>query len=252
MAGLAVSWLARLEQGRAQSVSPEVLSSLARALRLDEAERTHLFALAGLRPDHRDLPRPAIAPALQVLLDELDPDPAYLLDRTWNIVAWNEAEADLFPPLRQYTASSPNLLELVFTNAELAELMSDHDEELVRLVAQFRLHCTDWPDDPDLHALTERLQATAPRFAELWAANDVASFATTRRLFDHPAAGRLEFDHHRFGALDGSGTQLVVYTPVPGTDSANRLRAGARHPSTADPSTDPHDRYTIELERPSQ
>jgi transcriptional regulator with XRE-family HTH domain len=216
MAGVAVSWLARLEQGRAHAVSPEVLASLAGALRLDEAERAHLFALAGLRADGGSVPpRPEVTPALRALLDALEPNPAYLLDRCWNIVAWNSAEAALFPGLVTAAAASPpNLLDLVFGDADLARLMVDHDEELVRLVSQFRLHCTDWPDDAELASVVARLEASSPRFAGLWAAKDVAPFATTRRVFDHPIAGRLEFDHHRFAALDQAGMQLVVYTPI--------------------------------------
>lgn len=104
--------------------------------------------------------------------------------------------------------------------------MADHDEELVRLVAQFRLHRTDWPS-ADLEALVTRLSARSPRFAELWAAKDVAPFETTRRHFDHPRAGRLVFDHHRLAILDQAGTQLVVYTSAEGTDSAERLAADA-------------------------
>ena len=212
IAGLAVSWLARLEQGRAHSVSAEVLSSLANALKLDDAERTHLFALAGLRPDHRagTPTAPAIAPALRVLLDELNPSPAYLLDRAWNIVAWNDAEAALFSGLE----GTPNLLDLVFTDPALSDLMVDHAEEQARLVSQFRIHCNDWTVDAELAAVVERLSAASPRFKELWAAKDVAVFASTRRVFDHPVQGRIEYDHHRFGALDGSGLQLVVYTPA--------------------------------------
>jgi transcriptional regulator with XRE-family HTH domain len=224
IAGVAVSWLARLEQGRAHSVSPDVLGALAQALRLDETERAHLFALAGLRTDHRDAPQSQVTPALRVLLDELDPNPAYLLDRAWNIVAWNNAEAALFPGLLDPAHPIANLLELVFENTDLQRLMVDHDQECVRLVSQFRLHRAEWPDDPDLADLIERLEATSTRFARLWAAKDVAAFVTTHREFAHPLAGRLEFDHHRFAALDQAGTQLVVYTPVAGSDSAIRLR----------------------------
>lgn len=210
IAGLAVSWLARLEQGRAQSVSAEVLGSLADALKLDDAERTHLFALAGLRADHRPAAPPLVSDSLRALLDSLNPNPAYLLDRAWNIVAWNDAEAALFSGLE----GTPNLLDLVFTDPALSELMVDHAEEQARLVSQFRLHWTDWPDDPHLAAVVERLTATSPRFKKLWVAKDVAVFASTRRVFDHPVQGRIEYDHHRFGALDGSGLQLVVYTPA--------------------------------------
>ena len=77
--------------------------------------------------------------------------------------------------------------------------------------------------EPDGTRIT-RLVDESELFGRLWAANDVAPFESTRREFDHPTAGRLEFDHHRFAILDQPGTQLVVYTPIPGSDSAVRLR----------------------------
>lgn len=225
IAGVTVSWLAKLEQGHAHAVSPEVLASLARALHLGEAERFHLFALAGYRVDDSPGADALVTPALWALLDQLDPNPAYFLDRCWNIVAWNDAEARLFPKLRTITNSLPNLLELVFLDQDLARLMADHDEELLRLVSQFRLHCSDWPDDPEVSAVWSSLQAASPRFASLWQAKDVSPFVTTRRLFDHPTAGRLELDHHRLGVLDQPGMQLVVYTAAPGSDAVLRLHA---------------------------
>jgi transcriptional regulator with XRE-family HTH domain len=225
LAGVAISWLAKLEQGRANAVSPDVLDALSQALQLDAAERAHLFALAGLRSVATDAPIPRVTPALRALLDALEPNPAYLLDRAWNIVAWNQAEIDLFPGLRDH-AGVPNLVELVFTDPALAQLMVDHDQECVRMVAQLRSHAVDWPNDPELDDLIERLQEQSPRFAELWAARDVSPFVTTRRVFDHPVAGRLELDHHRLAVLDQPGAQLVVYTSAPGTDGVAAL-AGA-------------------------
>jgi transcriptional regulator with XRE-family HTH domain len=232
VAGVTVSWLAKLEQGRARSVSAGVLDALARGLRLDTAERAHLFTLAGLVAGAEPPPPPRVTPALRTLLVALEPHPAYVLDRAWNIVAWNAAELALFPDLARSSpdglavpdGAAPNLLELTFTDPDLAELMTDHDAELHRLVAQFRLHWTEWRGDPGLDELVERLLATSPRFAELWGARDVAPFETTRRQFDHPVAGHLEFDHHRLAVLDQAGAQLVVYTPVEGSDSSRRLR----------------------------
>jgi hypothetical protein len=206
-----VSWLAKLEQGQAHSVSAEVLAALARGLQLNDAERAHLFALAGYRAATTAADA-QVTPALRTLVDELEPNPAYLLDRCWNIVAWNAAEAKLFAPLATWTGDAPNLLRLVFLDTELAQLMADHDAELQRLVAQFRLHCADWPDDADIAALVAELRAASPRFAELWDAKDVSPFSTTRRVFQHPVAGRLELDHHRLAVLDQPGMQLVIYT----------------------------------------
>lgn len=228
IAGVTASWLAKIEQGRAHSVSPDVLAALARALRLDGSEHEHLFALAGLRLHPGEPFHPRVTPALRVLLDELDPNPAYLLDRAWNIMAWNEAEVALFPGLLRYVDAPPNLLDLVFGDADLAALMADHEAEQVRLVAQFRLHRAAAPDDAELGALISRLETTSPRFARLWRANDVAPFVTTQRVFTHPLAGRLEFDHHRMEVLDQAGAQLVVYTSLPGSDSADRLRSAVR------------------------
>lgn len=225
LAGLTVSWLAKLEQGRAHAVSPEVLDALGRALDLNEAERVHLYALAGYRTDTAAATGAQVTSALRVLLEQLEPNPAYLLDRAWNIVAWNAAEARLFPRLLTLAGRSPNLLELVFCDEELACLMGDHDEEQVRLVAQFRLHCTDWPQDPELDEVVIRLRRMSPAFATLWDAKDVSPFVTTRRVFKHPATGRLELEHHRLAVLDQPGMQLVVYSSASST-TATRLLLG--------------------------
>jgi len=223
LAGVTVSWLTKLEQGHAHAVSADVLASLARALRLDDSERAHLYALAGLRSDREDPGAASVTPALRLLLDELDPNPAYILDRAWNIVAFNDAEAALFAPLRAF-AEPPNLVELVFCNHELQRLMVDHDEETIRLVAQLRAHRADWPNDGQLGNVIDRLTVSSDRFARLWSTHDVAPFASTRREFAHPRAGRLEFDHHRLAVLDQPGSQLVVYISIPGSNSAGRLR----------------------------
>ncbi|MGH9275087.1 MAG: helix-turn-helix transcriptional regulator, partial [Acidimicrobiales bacterium] len=223
-AGVTVSWLARLEQGRANAVSAQVLQALARALRLDATESEHLFALGGLRVDHQETAPTDVTAAMDALLTALDPNPAYVLDRAWNVIAWNRAEEALFPGIAEDGAAR-NLLELVFGDFGLQTLMADHDEEAARLVSQFRAHRTAWPDDPAIAAVVARLQTASTDFARRWAAHDVAPFATTRRLFDHPLAGRLELDHHRLELLEQPGTMLVLYVDVPGTDSIARLTA---------------------------
>lgn len=218
LAGVTVSWLAKLEQGRAQAVSADVLQALGRALQLDPVERHHLHALAGFRAEGPATTGVEVTEELRALVDQLHPNPAYLLDRAWNMVVWNDAEAALFPSLRSYGREVPHLLDLVFLDQDLAQLMADHDAELVRLVSQFRLHRADWPADPTIEAVVDRLNTASDRFSALWSVGDIAPFLTTRRVFDHPIAGRLELDHHRLAVLDQPGMQLVVYTAGPGTD----------------------------------
>lgn len=224
LAGVTVSWLTKLEQGQAHAVSSDVLEALARALDLTDTERLHLFALAGYRIEERSHGDAHVTAVLCALLEQLEPNPAYLLDRCWNIVAWNDAESRLFPRLRTLAGATPNLLELVFLDEDLNELMADHDVEQVRLVSQFRSHCAEWPDDPDIDRLVDTLRTSSAAFAQLWEARDVAPFVSTRRAFDHPRVGRLEFDHHRLAVLGQPGMQLVVYTAAPGTDGIRRLQ----------------------------
>ena len=46
LAGVSVTWYTWLEQGRPINASVDVLEALARSLRLDDAQRQHLLALA--------------------------------------------------------------------------------------------------------------------------------------------------------------------------------------------------------------
>jgi transcriptional regulator with XRE-family HTH domain len=58
LAGVSVDYYTRLERGKMSGVSESVLEALARALQLDQAERSHLFDLAMRR---RRRPRHAAA-----------------------------------------------------------------------------------------------------------------------------------------------------------------------------------------------
>ena len=76
LAGVGLSWYTWLEQGRDIHPSPQVLDAVARVLRLDAAERAHLFHLARIElplPEG-DYPREA-SPALRVFVEAMDPHP---------------------------------------------------------------------------------------------------------------------------------------------------------------------------------
>ena len=88
LAGVGVTWYTWLEQGRDINPSELVLESIARTLLLDRHEQEHLFALAGLaaRGPSSELATPLPA-AVQVLLDQLDPLPAGVLNARYDILA---------------------------------------------------------------------------------------------------------------------------------------------------------------------
>jgi DNA-binding XRE family transcriptional regulator len=59
LAGVSVDYVVWLEQGRATTPSAQIVSALARALRLSVPERDHLYRLSGLRPPADGTSRPA-------------------------------------------------------------------------------------------------------------------------------------------------------------------------------------------------
>ncbi len=211
MAGVGVSWLTRLEQGRANSVSSEVLASLATALRLSAVERAHLFSLGGVA-----LAATAVATSPNEshrrLVDGLHPNPAYLLDHNWDMVAWNQAEADLFP-LLNHAPDNPNLLRLFLDDQAVRASVGDWEAEVERLVRQFRAHMAEFPS-PYLQQLSVDLRARHQEFASAWDRHDVAPLAPKVRVINHQG-GQLQFDQHRLSLPDHPGWLLVVFVPIP-------------------------------------
>src|SRR5262249_21311821 len=86
-AGLSVDYLARLEQGRADNPSPSVLAPLARALELSEAERDHLYRVAGSAPPRHGTIDRRITAGVQRMLDGLADTPVVVADAAWTIIA---------------------------------------------------------------------------------------------------------------------------------------------------------------------
>src|SRR5260370_22360221 len=104
LANIGTSWYVWLEQGRDVHPSAPVLESLAQALRLTPNERRHLFLLAG-----QALPPPvspaeeSIGPALQHVLDDLNPSPASVLGRRYDYLACNKPPDALFTILDTFS-----------------------------------------------------------------------------------------------------------------------------------------------------
>jgi transcriptional regulator with XRE-family HTH domain len=192
-AGLGVTWITWLEQGRDVQPSVAALSRLADALQLSAAERASLFDLAGKKdpravPDHVDDLSPALL-ALPGLLSA----PAYLLDHTWTARAWNDAAAALFVGWLDASAPDRNLLRYVFMHPAARALIVDWDTRARRLAAEFRADFHRRPADADMQALVEQLCRDSELFAECWDKQDVLHREGGERRFRHPVRGELGF-----------------------------------------------------------
>ncbi|MFF8313539.1 helix-turn-helix transcriptional regulator [Streptomyces lydicus] len=223
LSGVSVTWYTWLEQARDITVSRQVLTSLARALMLSSIERRHLFALAGV-PLPEQPPGRGPGPALQRLVDALEPHPAYLLDANWDLVGWNRAEAGLIGDPGQLEPAERNLLWLVFMDPALRTLMVDWEGQAQNLVAQFRADARARFGDPRFERLTGGLREASAEFRGWWEAHDIADFGSNRRQFRHPWVGRLTFDYVKLAAMDAPGVKLFACMPAD-AETAGKLPA---------------------------
>ena len=177
LAGIGITWYTWLEQGRPIQVSQATLLQLTRVLGLNEAESAYLFLLAA--PDPTVLPTPIKPPTptyegtnFQLLLDALHPHPALLRDQHWDILAWNQAEANL-TPWGDMDPSERNLLMYIFTNP-YARACLPHWEEYARDILQiFRLTWNQFPPDEHITSLLDHLYRTSGEFQEWWQEHNV-------------------------------------------------------------------------------
>ncbi|BDU03212.1 hypothetical protein IFM12276_62400 [Nocardia sputorum] len=119
LAGLSSDYYTRLEQGRERNPSAQVLDALSRALRLDADQEMHVYRLARLVPASRGSGgREPVSPMLLQLMDTYASTPAFVLNRTLDILATNRLAEALFSPF----ADTDNLVRMVFTDPAGPEL----------------------------------------------------------------------------------------------------------------------------------
>jgi len=192
-AGVSVTWITWLEQGRDVTASTSTLTRLAEALTLTSAERASLFDLAGKRdPAGPAKPQLDLFPELLTLPSRFA-GPAYLLDRTWTARAWNADAANLFTGWLDGETQERNLLQFVFLSPSAKLLIADWPERARRLAAEFRADYSRRPQDAAMQALIDDLLSKNPLFAQHWREQAVLNREGGERRFNHPLHGELCF-----------------------------------------------------------
>ena len=224
LAGVSLDYLSRLEQGRAENPSPSVLASLARALRLTDDERDHLFRLAG----HAE-PRPGtidrhIGPGVHRLLDRLADVPVMVMDASWQVIDRNALASALLGDLSDSSGRDRNVAWRHFTRANSRIVRSEHEqrETDAEIAADLREALGRYPADEHLASLVDDLRAASPRFAAVWEEHPVARRTASRKTFQHPEAGFITLDCDVLSA-QGGDLRVVVYTAAPGSSDAAAL-----------------------------
>ena len=223
LAGISVDYLVRLEQARAPKPSDQVLAALARALRLTDDERDHLFLVAGSSP-----PRPGCidgnvrASTLRVL-ERLTDLPAVVLDAKGDVLAWNDLATALLGDFSSWPPPTRNIVWRRFLGGATRVAASPEEDARVagESVASLRAVAAKYPDDPGLLRLLAELRSSE-RFVQLWEDARPTERRSSTKSIDHPELGRLELDCDALH-LPEADQRLIVYSAPPNSAAADAL-----------------------------
>ena len=215
LAGMSVDYVVRLEQGRSSQPSVQLLGALARALRLSDDERDHLFHLAGHRPPPADGVARLARAGLIRMLDLLGDTPALVLSDLGEALAQNRAALLLMGDHTGLSGDRRYVAYRWFTDPATRAVTPPEERERHgrQLVADLRAAAGRRSGDSTVAGLVDRLRAASADFRRLWAEHEVAVRRADRKTLLHPRVGRLLMDCETLVTPD-QRQQLLVLTPA--------------------------------------
>lgn len=228
LAGMSADYLMRLEQARSPQPSTQMLGALARALRLDDDERDHLYVLAGHRPPAGRLAGAHVRPGLLYLLDQLTTVPAQILSDLGDLLAQNPMAEALFGSVcavRKHDHEQDHNIVWRWFNDPRLRAAYPEEEHLYysrQYVADLRAAVARRGSDATATALVDRLRASSAEFASLWDLHEVAVRRRSRIKVQHPTIGLVELDAETL-LTPAEDQRLLMFTAPPGTPNVDHL-----------------------------
>ena len=224
LAHMSTDFYARLEQRRGSRPSESTVSALALALRLTPAEREHLYVLAGHTPPPRAFRTDHPSPGLLRVLDQIEV-PAQIVSDLGVVLRQNRLAEVLLGDQTGHHGLRRSIVYRWFTDPRARDIhpVEDHPMHSRIHVASLRAVHGRLREDPEADALIDALQRESEEFAGLWARHEVANRAGTLKRFVNPLVGTLTLDCQILTS-ENLTERLVVLTPAPGSEDADRLK----------------------------
>ena len=230
LAGLSVEYYTRLERGAISGASGQVLESIARALRLDDAERAHLFDLAQAaspvaRPPRRRTSKSYVPhQSLQWVLDAITAGPAFVRNGRMDLLAVNPLMRAFYKDCYDMPGQPPNLARFTFLDERARQFYPDWDAFAEVTVAILRTEAGRDPHNKELHDLIGELGTRSEEFRKLWGEHNVRHHGTGFKTFNHPIVGEMTLAFEGLEMAAEPGLTLTIYTAEPGSPSAERMQ----------------------------
>jgi transcriptional regulator with XRE-family HTH domain len=237
LAGVSVDNYVRLERGRAGQVSEAVLDAVARALRLDDTERNHLYAVA--RPTvsrRRPMRSQRVRPGLQRVLDTLTDVPALILGHRMDVLAANPLARAFYTDFDALEHRDRNMVRFLFLDPAARELYRDWPASARGTVGSLHLYAGQHPHDPELIDLVGELSMLDADFRRWWTAHDVTEHNHGRKEYRHPVVGDLTLGYEALSPAGDTDQTLGLHTAEPGSPSEHALNLLAAWTTKALPS----------------
>ncbi|WP_027346933.1 helix-turn-helix domain-containing protein [Hamadaea tsunoensis] len=242
LAGMSTDYYTRLERGNLTGVSHTVLEALARALQLDEAERTHLFDLAetantpsGVRGTRKVQNRTSVRVGVQRILDTINA-PAYARNGRMDVLATNQLGRALFADALG-TATSFNMARYLFLDRRSQTFYTQWETVAADSAAALRTYAGRNPYDRNLTDLIGELSTRSEPFRTWWATHNVKLHHTATKTVHHAVAGDLELTGEALQLPGDPDLTIITYTWEPASPTAQGvtfLAAWSGHQSVAD------------------
>jgi transcriptional regulator with XRE-family HTH domain len=225
LASMSTDYYSRLEGGRGPQPSVDMLTSIARALRLTLEERDHLFVLAGHGTPPRTTRTCHVDPGMLRVLDRLQDTPAMLLNRCGETLAQTPAHVAFAGEQTNYEGMARSEIYRWFADPASRSLYAEPELTTHSRMLVSMLRSVVTADGPTSYAasLVRALQKLSPEFSELWDVHEIGVVHSRTKRFRHPVVGELELYCEVIDNRDQQQT-LVIFTAAPGSESAEKLQ----------------------------
>lgn len=226
LAAMSTDYYTRLEQRRGPQPSLQMLSSLARALRLSPDERDYLYRVAGHSAPERAVAGEYVAPALLRVLDRLADTPALVINALGETLVQNDPARALFGDAGGRIGWERSEIYRWFVHPDTERLRypeQDRARHSRAQVASLRAaHASMGPNSRGSELVAE-LRRRSSEFAELWERHEVARRFEDHKVLVHPEIGPIELDCQVLFTEDQSQA-LLVLTAAPRTEDEEKLK----------------------------